>query len=252
MTDTQKPHILITNDDGVKSPGILFLAETLSKKAHVYVIAPASEKSGVGHAFTHREGLICHEVPGNFPFAFHSLSGTPADCVKFAVSELYKGISFDLILSGINRGENAGVSSFYSGTVAGAREAALWGLRGIAVSLSFYENGWLNHAVSWVLQMIENKLYLEMAEGTYWNVNFPHSALENYKGMRVSVMNRSMFTDHYKQKEGSWWLDGIKEPTAMQKHSDDWFLSNGFASLTPMTLDQTAFEECARLQLLNF
>ncbi|MDR1760504.1 MAG: 5'/3'-nucleotidase SurE [Fibrobacter sp.] len=248
MEDTQKPYILITNDDGIGSSAMISLAEALSEKSRVFVVAPKNEQSGVGHAFTHRSGLVCKKVSGDFPFEFHSISGTPADCVKFAVSELYRNFSFDLVISGINFGENAGVSSFYSGTVAGAREAALWGLRGLAISLSRSDKAWIRLAIGQASRIVAEKLYLKMARGTYWNVNFPLTEIENYQGLRVAPMNHSMFTDHYRLKEGSFWLHGEKLPEAMREGSDDWCLSNGYASLTPFALEQTAPGECLRLQ----
>ncbi len=227
---------------------MLSLAETLSEKSHVFVVAPEKEQSGVGHAFTHRDGLVCKEISGDFPFAFHSLSGTPADCVKFAVSELYKDFSFDLVISGINFGENAGVSSFYSGTVAGAREAALWGLRGLAISVSCFDMAWVRLATDLVSRMVTEKLYLKMAHNTYWNLNFPLTEIEYYRGLRVAPMNLSMFTDHYRLEKGAFWLDGLKLYEEMPEGSDDWCLSHGYASLTPFALEQTAPGECLRLQ----
>lgn len=135
MQGSLKPNILVTNDDGTTSETMLSLARALSPLGNVYVVAPDSEKSGVSHAFTHRDGLVATCIPGEYPFSFYSLSGTPADCVKFAISELHKTVQFDVVFSGVNIGENAGVSAIYSGTVAAAREAALWRLPSIAISL---------------------------------------------------------------------------------------------------------------------
>ena len=149
MEQLRKTRVLITNDDGVGSVNLHALALALSEVSDVYVFAPEDEQSGVGHAFTIRRGLrIQHveTVPGKakLPYEVYSVSGTPADCVKFAVGHFANyGLDdnsivpegFDVCFSGVNVGENSGVSSLYSGTVAGAREAALWGVPAVALSL---------------------------------------------------------------------------------------------------------------------
>ena len=134
MQDARKPRILISNDDGVESANMLALAGALSPLGEVFVFAPKSEQSGISHAFTVRRGLHVQESPVSGAYKAFSMDGTPADCVKFALGHFAAhGLStegagpgaFDVCFSGINVGENSGVSSLYSGTVAGAREAAL-------------------------------------------------------------------------------------------------------------------------------
>ena len=150
MQDYPKTRVLIANDDGIQSGYMLALACALVPYADVCVFAPEVEQSGVGHAFTVRRGLSVKKVKiaENASIEAYSMSGTPADCVKFALGHFAThGLStegagsaldqrpFDVCFSGVNLGENSGVSSLYSGTVAGAREAALWGVPGIALSL---------------------------------------------------------------------------------------------------------------------
>ena len=144
MLEDQKTRVLIANDDGIKSGYMLALACALAPIAEVYVFAPDEEQSGVSHAFTVRKALSVKKVDVGAAVEAYSMSGTPADCVKFALGHFaMHGLTtegagpgaFDVCFSGVNLGENSGVSSLYSGTVAGAREAALWGVPGIALSL---------------------------------------------------------------------------------------------------------------------
>jgi 5'-nucleotidase len=202
----------------------------------------------VSHAFTHRNGIIAKAVPGNYPFSFYSVSGTPADCVKFAVSELHRKVQFDVVFSGVNIGENAGVSAIYSGTVAGAREAALWHLPSIAISLQVRDDYTLSLALQWALETVRTESFRTMGVQSFWNVNFPLVHEGQYKGMRVAPMNLSMFTDHYLLRSGEWWLEGDKVEPDLVPDSDDCILAQGYASLTPMSLDQTASEEILKLQ----
>ena len=121
--------ILVTNDDGVRADGLAMLAAQLGDLGEVWVVAPDRERSAVGHSFTLHEPLRVVKLAERT----YSVSGTPADCVYLGVLELCRGA--DLVLSGINHGYNLGADIFYSGTVAGAVEAALRGVPAIAVSM---------------------------------------------------------------------------------------------------------------------
>ncbi|MCK9181790.1 MAG: 5'/3'-nucleotidase SurE [Fibrobacteraceae bacterium] len=247
MQGSSKPEILVTNDDGVNSPHIALLASALSQVGNVRVVAPASGQSGVSHAFTGFRGLKLLKVAGAFPFDFYSVSGTPSDSVKFALRELYKNVKIDVVFSGMNVGENAGVSSLYSGTIAGAREAALWGVPGIAISLSGASAFAKEESIRFALRVVEERLYAQMPSRSFWNVNFPDVSEAAFSGFRVLPMNLSMFTDRYIEKDGEWFLEGEKRPVDFLPHTDDVALSEGFAVVTPMTLDQTLSSEVASL-----
>lgn len=243
MLKTSRPEILLTNDDGFESPQLLSLATALSKVASVHVVAPETEQSGVSHAF---KGFFGHElrrIPGDYPFDFHSLSGSPADCTKMGLRNLYLECPIACVISGPNAGENAGVSSLYSGTVAGAREAALWGKPGIALSLcAGFSERMLAELCRFAVQVVEEKLYERIAPRTVWNVNFPREDLE-FRGYRVAPQNLSMFTDHYEERDGKYFLEGTKLSEHFIEASDDDLLEQGFATVTPITIDQTAHEE---------
>ena len=253
MEQLRKTRVLITNDDGVGSVNLHALALALSEVSDVYVFAPEDEQSGVGHAFTIRRGLrIQHveTVPGKakLPYEVYSVSGTPADCVKFAVGHFANyGLDdntivpegFDVCFSGVNVGENSGVSSLYSGTVAGAREAALWGVPAVALSLRGLKGNLLQVAIDFARKIVSQNLFKKISKGVFWNVNFPKIKEDEFLGFKACTMDRGMFTDHYDHKDGLWFLDGEKLWSMAPEGSDDNLLDKGYATITPHRIDQT-------------
>ena len=251
MQNTPKPRILITNDDGFQSENIRALSNALSSLGEVFVFAPEREQSGVSHAFTVRHGLsVKKECLAGFSegVELYSMSGTPSDCVKFALGHFARyGLStegagpgpFDLCFSGVNLGENSGVSSLYSGTVAGAREAALWGVPGIALSLRGTGTDLLKTATDFAATVVKKELFRQIPAGVFWNVNFPKATAESFKGFKACKMALGMFTDHYSHENGLWQLDGDKLWNEQPKNSDDYLLNQGYATVTPHRIDQT-------------
>ena len=251
MQNTPKPRILITNDDGFQSENIRALSNALSSLGEVFVFAPEREQSGVSHAFTVRHGLsVKKECLAGFSegVELYSMSGTPSDCVKFALGHFARyGLStegagpgpFDLCFSGVNPGENSGVSSLYSGTVAGAREAALWGVPGIALSLRGTGTDLLKTATDFAATVVKKELFRQIPAGVFWNVNFPKATAESFKGFKACKMALGMFTDHYSHENGLWQLDGDKLWNEQPKNSDDYLLNQGYATVTPHRIDQT-------------
>lgn len=251
MQNTPKPRILITNDDGFQSENIRALSNALSPLGEVFVFAPEREQSGVSHAFTVRHGLsVKKECLAGFSegVELYSMSGTPSDCVKFALGHFARyGLStegagpgpFDLCFSGVNLGENSGVSSLYSGTVAGAREAALWGVPGIALSLRGTGTDLLKTATDFAATVVKKELFRQIPAGVFWNVNFPKATAESFKGFKACKMALGMFTDHYSHENGLWQLDGDKLWNEQPKDSDDYLLNQGYATVTPHRIDQT-------------
>lgn len=170
----QLMNILLTNDDGVHAPGLRAAHEALRELGTIHVVAPNRERSACGHAITLRGKVrverIDHELFGR---AF-SVDGLPADCVRLAVAHLVKP-PIDLVVSGINEGANAGVDTYYSGTIAGAREGALMGFRSIALSQALHRGV----AVDWpaaqrFAALLVRRLIGESLPGAgFWSVNFP-------------------------------------------------------------------------------
>ena len=248
MQNNLKTRVLIVNDDGIQSGYMRVLAVALARVADVFVFAPEVEQSGVSQAFTVRRGLSLKKVDLSQDVEAYSLSGTPADCAKFALSHFAlhgvttEGVGpgpFDVCFSGVNVGENSGVSSLYSGTVAGAREAALWGVPGIALSLRGTTANMLETAKEFAVKVVKDRLFERIPVGVFWNVNFPKATAETFKGYKATRMALGMFTDHYSHENELWQLDGDKLWDEQPKDSDDYLLNQGYATITPHRIDQT-------------
>ena len=265
-------NILVTNDDGISASNILALAKAVMECADVKVVAPQREQSGVGHSFSYYRSL--HFAPAeNFPCEAFWVDGTPADCMKFALKHIYKDFKFDLVISGVNNGDNAGVASFYSGTVAAAREAALWGVPAVAISLQKQSDEALDFALKWVQQIIKDKNFADMPKQTLWNCNVPPCSKETQcKGIKVAATSTRMFHDYYVEAEKS--KDYLGKETAylvnedseaagkvelkgynlvgykikdLREDTDDWWLDQGYATLSPQCVNLTDDREYKRL-----
>jgi 5'-nucleotidase len=273
-------NILVTNDDGIEAANLLALAKAAMECANVKVVAPESEQSGVGHSFSYYRSL--HFAPAkNFPCEAYWVDGTPADCMKFALKHIYKDFKFDLVISGVNNGDNAGVASFYSGTVGAAREAAMWGLPAIAISLQRQGEEALEYALEWVQITLKNKSFEGMPKQTLWNFNVPPCSKANpCKGVKITSTSTVMFNDYYVEAEKSkdymgedtiYLLNSDSKLAAMQSSSkaslkaynlvgskitdlkegtDDWWLEQNYASLSPQKVDLTDETEYERLKKL--
>jgi len=249
MNEASKPRILITNDDSFTSEMLISLAKALSEYAHVTVIAPATEMSGVSQSFTYANELHLQRINSEDAFDFYSLSGTPSDCIKFGIAELCRTTPVDVVFSGINNGENAGVAAVYSGTIAGTREAALWSIPAIALSLTAKNDFILSEALRVACFIVQSKLYRHIKPGTFWNLNFPNATAETYGGIRVTSMGLDMFSDHYLDKGNeNWLLEGCKPWENAGEKTDDAALYKNYAALTPLTVDQTAYGELERVR----
>ncbi|MCQ2062081.1 MAG: 5'/3'-nucleotidase SurE [Fibrobacter sp.] len=269
----RKPRILITNDDGVNSANIRALAGALAPFGEVFVFAPEHEQSGVSQAFTVRKAFAVKEHPvavGDAceSYRVFSVDGTPADAAKFALGyyagttfvtskngvdctngfdcaklDVHGKPTFDVCFSGVNVGENSGVSSLYSGTVAGAREAALWGVPAVALSLSLGGESLMGEVLNFAKRVVTERMFESIPLGTFWNVNFPKAVGGAFKGYRATTMALGMFTDHYDRQvaDGNelWQLDGEKLWDEAPVESDDYLLHQGYATVTPHRIDQT-------------
>jgi len=235
--------ILISNDDGINAPGLAVLediARTISDD--VWVCAPAEEQSGAGHSLTLHSPVRLREH-GNNRF---SVTGTPSDAVNLALRKLFKDQKPDLMLSGINAGENLGDDVTYSGTVSAAMEAALAGIPAIAFSQAFRDSGQgFAAAEAWGAQVIAPLIDVPMAKRTLINVNFPALAPGQVKGIRVA---RQGFHDYARGSlvEGTdprgrpyYWF-GLEDVEHTLDHGTDLeAVGDGFISVTPLQLDLT-------------
>ena len=232
--------ILVTNDDGIYSPGIAALAKVASKFGEVRVVAPDVEQSSMGHAVTHSKPLSYKKSPIEFPgIEAYRVNGTPADCVALGT---HLWINTDVVLSGINMGPNLGNSMWHSGTLAAAKQAVLLGIKGIALSTPVGKTE-PDFALleSYVEQSL--KILFEKNELSLYNINFPpnptdikwtRQSVRLYDGQIVPGTD-PMGRKHY------WFTVTPLEPA--EEGTDRWAVENNYVSITPLRLDLTNEEE---------
>ncbi|AFZ24319.1 5'-nucleotidase [Cylindrospermum stagnale PCC 7417] len=168
--------LILTNDDGIDAPGIQALLKAVNGK-NVIIAAPQDHQSGCGHQVT-TTGPINLQRRSEVEYAIsaerYAIAGTPADCVRIALTHICQDVEF--VLSGINAGGNLGVDAYISGTVAAVREAAMHGIPGVAIS--HYRKGKLNYdwdlAARWTSEVLADLLQRSLEPGSFWNVNLPH------------------------------------------------------------------------------
>ena len=236
-------HILICNDDGIHAPGIRVLHEALDPLGRVSVVAPDSERSAVGHAITVASPLKAREVELPGAFSGQAVSGTPADCVKLAVSCLLEEPP-DLVASGINLGPNAGISVLYSGTVSGATEGAILGIPSIAFSLATYEAPQWDTARRVARHVAENFARSGLSAETLLNVNIPNLPFEDLKGYAVVRVGKSRYVEEFHARSDPrgnayYWMDGVLKLCEDASENDVVMLDRGYVTLTPIKYDLT-------------
>lgn len=221
-----------------------------------WVAAPADERSGVGHGFTPFAPLIVQGYDWGEGKKVFSITGNPADAVQIAMRSLLPR-NPDLVISGINRGENTGVDLLYSGTVAGAREAAIYGIPAISVSRSTRDYPEFETAASIIRNITLNLLDVEIPSGVVINVNVPGLPLEQIKGIRIAHQAES----HYIQDlQVSWdgngrgvcnWEDITKKISDPSKMNDYHTVRKGYVAVTPIHHRMTESPMMARLKYLE-
>ena len=245
----RRPKILLTNDDGISAEGLRHLYEALSAFGSVVVVAPDQERSGVGHAFTFNKPLHYERVRFFPASEAYVVSGTPVDCVKFAVSFLLPERP-DVVVSGLNVGENSGLSAFYSGTVAAAREGAFWDIASIAFSVCKEAGGFSKEYAALAPRLTERILGLAARRknnNIYYNVNFPPCAPPAARGVKVTEQSLAFFDDRYETidvethhtKKG-YVIYGEKKDIEKSNTFDSRALMNGYITVTPLGFDATA------------
>jgi 5'-nucleotidase len=256
----KKLTILLTNDDGFYAEGIRILYEELVKKFSVTVVAPEQEKSGVGHAFTFNNPLHYIKSDETDPLNGFIVNGTPADCVKFAISYLLPQRP-DIVVSGMNNGENSGLSAFYSGTVAAAREGAFWNIPSFAFSVCKESFSLAKDFASLVPNMIEKIMDANktlVPSRVYYNVNFPPCTLPEVKGTKITWQSLAFFDDRYERievenhKSGEGFMVfGEKKDIEFSNAFDSRALMNNMITITPLTFDSTAHNAIPHLESLE-
>jgi 5'-nucleotidase len=256
-----RKRILITNDDGYESKGLIALANALKPLGDVTIVAPTTEKSACGHSLTVTKPLKFIRVDDDF---FKLDDGTPSDCVYLALNALFdKTKQPDLIVSGINIGANLGEDITYSGTAGGAMEGTLHGIPSFAIS-QYYDNGResleilgyelaAKTAHDLAKKILESALPLDKRE--FLNVNVPPIKIEECKGYKVTrggvrAYDTGVLINKNPRGEEYYWI-GVESLTwqrELDEKSDIYALNQGFISLTPIKIDMTAHEKIEKLK----
>jgi 5'-nucleotidase len=232
-------HILISNDDGYNAPGLEALVASLKQLADVSVVAPEVNHSGASNSLTLSRPLMVREASNGFFF----VNGTPSDCVHVALTGLL-GKKPDLVVSGINNGANMGDDTLYSGTVAAATEAYLFGIPAIAFSL--VGRGWahLDSAVQSATQIVARQISHPIPAPVLLNVNFPSLAAGEVKGLRVTRLGKRhpsqpVVKASNPSGEVVYWIGPAGDAQDASEGTDFGAVAEGFISVTPLSLDLT-------------
>ena len=191
-------NILISNDDGYDARGIQTLISRLECDGHhLFVAAPATQQSAKSHSITLHDTLQCRRVKENH----YKINGTPADCVLIAKRLLFKEEKIDLVISGINRGQNIGEDIYYSGTVAAAREGSFHGYKAIAISQMGFDATDFDLAAEFIAQAIQNGLADFILEKEFLNINVPDISREQLQGVAVTYLGHREFVGFNQGRE---------------------------------------------------
>ncbi len=244
---SERPLVLITNDDGYQARGLAALTRVIGTMADVIVAAPDRGNSGKSHSITVMQALTAKRLR-SFDGALeaYAISGTPVDCVKLAVHTLVPRRP-DFVLSGINHGSNTSASVHYSGTLGAAREGALLGIPSVGFSLASYDpEADIDHAAqiaAGIFGQISRRA--DALKSTYLNVNIPTGRPLGIRTCRMVAGHWNEMAHHFKDPFGThnYWLDGEyvnDEPDA--RDTDEYWLAQNYATVTPCRLDVTDYD----------
>lgn len=232
--------ILLTNDDGIEAEGLQILYKVLAEEHEIFIIAPDKERSACSNIFTMRDELIVNKCSENS----FSISGYPADCVSIGIhSDIIPDV--DLVISGINHGPNLGEDIHFSGTVAGARTAFIFGKPAIAVSIDSFHvaSPFLEETGLFLNNFIKNN---KLTENLFLNINYPNLPSSGIKGIKYTNLSKRMYQDKYlttyteNENQFRMKLYGIIE-TKSTPWNDSYAVENAFISITPLTIDSTDY-----------
>lgn len=238
-----KPLIVVTNDDGINFIGIRKLKEALEPLGEVVVIAPDAERSAIGHAITIATPLRVNEIYNDDKFFGYAVNGTPADCVKLAVGTLLPRRP-DIIVSGINPGENTALNVLYSGTVSAATEGIIHGIPSVAFSLTSFSYRNFDVAGRFAALLVAEVLEKGLPEGTLLNVNIPPLPEDKIKGVKIASHGQGRYKEDFEKREDPsgriyYWLSGKRQVPENIPDADDVLVSKGYIVVSPIRFDLT-------------
>jgi 5'-nucleotidase len=243
--------ILVTNDDGVYSPGIQILAKRLRELDTVVIVAPDRERSAAGHSMTLHRPLLIEELKESM----YSVNGTPTDCVNIAVKGLLKEVP-KLVVSGINKGPNLGDDVTYSGTVAGAIEGLLLGIPSFAISLNAREDFRFADAAEVAVRTAGRILEQGLPAGTLLNINVPNFPVVELQGTRITRLGKRIYHQMTVERvdprgKKYYWIGGGEPDWEREEGTDFDAVDRKFISITPLHLDFTDYSSFDRLRAME-
>ena len=242
--------ILITNDDGYHSDGIIALEQALGDIGDVYVVAPASEQSGASHSLTLARPLRIRQIDARH----WTVDGTPTDCITLALNQILgNGHLPDICVSGINHGANLGDDATYSGTVAGALEATILGIPGLAFSLASPTSNDFRESMKIARQITERAISEGLPEQTLLNINIPEG---EPKGIRITKQGfkdaRPVISELIDPRgKPYYWIGEVRQGFRAEGGTDFEAVDEGYVSVTPMRSDLTNYPAIKILETWN-
>lgn len=250
----KKPNILVVNDDGFGAPGLITLVKVARKFGRVTVVVPDRVRSGASHAITFNHPLMLEKMEEAEDYVQYAANGTPIDCFKLGQRIVLAGEKIDLILSGINLGDNTSVSVIYSGTMAVAMEGCFENIPAIGLSLcSFDKNADFSAAEVISEKIIAQVLKNGLPERTCLNVNIPALPLKEIKGIKLTRQAKGYWDEDFiitKVTHGRtcYWLDGNLCDLDQNTDTDEWATKHGYVSVQPVQVDVTAYKHFETLK----
>jgi len=255
MKSKEKPLILVTNDDGITAPGVRALIKMMNEIGEVYVVAPDSPQSGMGHAITINSTLFCEKIKiddGPQSDREWACSGTPVDCVKLAITRILPRRP-DLCVSGINHGSNSSINVIYSVTMSAAVEAVIECVPAIGFSLcDFSYSADFFAAEEQIKKIVRESIDKQMPKGMVLNVNIPKLPKNEIKGIKVCRQAKAVWVEDYDERKDPrgrtyYWLTGKFENRDKGEDTDERALEEGHISVVPIQYDMTAHHYIAQM-----
>jgi 5'-nucleotidase len=243
--------ILLTNDDGIHSDGLTKLEEALREVGDVYTVAPASEMSGASHSLTLARPLRIRQIDERH----WTVDGTPTDCVTLALHKILSDAERPHVCaSGINHGGNLGDDATYSGTVAGALEATIFGVPGLAFSLVARENYDFTQAARFAVTAVRKVLTEGLPDGTLLNINIPVGEIRGVRVTRQGIKNaRPIISEHVDpRRKPYYWIGEEVHAHTHEDGTDYTAIEEGYVSVTPMRSDMTNHNALVALDTWNY
>lgn len=253
MMTSQRPLILISNDDGIAAKGIQELTKMLRDMADIIVMAPDSPRSGSAAAITSQNAVTYECVHKEEGYTAYQCTGTPADCIKLAL-ETVTPRTPDLVIGGINHGDNSAVNVHYSGTMGVVIEGCMKGIPSIGFSVCDHDpNTDFSYTEPYIIRIVRETLKNNLPEGTCLNVNFPQKP--PYKSIKICRQTKGRWEKEWcnctnpRNGQKLYWLTGHFENHEPENEDNDkWALDHGYVAITPTKIDMTAYELMKEMQ----